>query len=306
MGGIRNPRLVVVTGAGSGIGRATCEKFAQGGATVIATDINVATAEETAALIVARGGRAFSYPLDVSDNEAWVSFAEILNRDHGVPDVLVNNAGIAILGSTLEHTAQDWERLLGVDLMGVIHGCRVIGQQMVEAKSGGQIVNIASIASYLPMAMIPSYTVAKAGVKMFSEVLRIEMAPHGIGVTAICPGAVATGIGHGTTVLTDTGVSEFDRIKEGIAEWVADFGPRIGFGPDHIAAAIVRSVRYDWAIVPVRPEAWLMYGMSRLSPGLTRGFASVFVSGRFISTLTAVARQAQRVLPDATSLLPRK
>ncbi|GAB2532504.1 SDR family NAD(P)-dependent oxidoreductase [Nocardia heshunensis] len=286
--GLKNPHLVLVTGGGRGIGRATCLRFAELGATVIVTDIDESTAVDTAQRIIDNGGTAHGYRLDVSEPAAWEQLSELVAELYGTPDVLVNNAGIAIVGTVLEQSASDWERQLGVNLWGVIHGCRIIGRQMVRRGQGGHIVNISSVGSYLPMAFIPSYSVSKAAVKMLSEVLRIELAGEGIGVTVICPGAVATGIVGGTALVGDADQPHMDQWRDRISRMVETIGPTMGFGPNHIAEAIVRSVRYNWAIVPVRPESWLIYFGSRLSPGLIRGLAGLTMSHKRIRQTTAL------------------
>lgn len=264
--GLRHPELVVVTGGGSGIGRATSTAFAGDGATVIVADINKATADETVQQIRERGGTAYAHRLDVTDVDAWERFADLVRDRHGTPDVLVNNAGIVVGGSFLDHTAEDWERQLGPNLMGVIHGCRVFAPLMVARGQGGHIVNVSSVAAFGPCAIAPSYCVSKAGVRMLSECLRIELAPHGIGVTIICPGLINTNIGDAGTLLRldPQLVSDGKRAAGKVM-------PILGADPSHAARAIVRSVRRNWAIVPVRPEAWLIYAVTRLSPRLTRG-----------------------------------
>jgi NAD(P)-dependent dehydrogenase (short-subunit alcohol dehydrogenase family) len=265
------PNLVVVTGAGSGIGRATAERFARRGSQVIVADINERSAEDTVARIEQAGGRAYAYRLDVTDADAWEGFAAGVRADHGVPDVLVNNAGILISGSFLDHSAADWERIVGVNLLGVVHGCRVFGAQMVESEKRGQIVNVASAAAFVPLRSAPAYAVTKAGVLMLSECLRIEFASKGIGVTAICPTVIKTNIARHSRV---AGVNEETEAR--FVELGAALQDRLAWtSPDKVARAVARSVARNWAIVPVNPDAWLVYALRRISPGLLRAGASV-------------------------------
>src|SRR5690349_4000768 len=187
-------KLVVVTGAGSGIGRATALGFAANGAQVVAADLNLATATAVAALITGRGGVAHARQVDVAVAEDMERFANWVRTEVGVPDVVVNNAGIAMVGPLLAHTEEDWQRIVGVNLLGVARGCRLFGAQMAERGTGGHLVNIASAAAYAPSASLPAYATTKAAVRMLSECLRAELAGAGIGVTAICPGFTSTPI----------------------------------------------------------------------------------------------------------------
>lgn len=263
-------RLVVISGGGSGIGRATADRFARRGATVIVSDIDEESARQTARSIEEHGGTAYAYRLDVTDPDAWDAFASMVIGTHGVPDVVVNNAGIGVFGSFLGHTAADWERQLGVNLGGVIHGCRVFAPAMVERGKGGEIVNIASIAAYMPCRAAPAYCVSKAGVKMLSECLRMELAGHDIGVHAICPGLINTNIAASADILD---AADVDAMRE-----MANQGIRLGGSPDAVARAVIRSIALNSAVVPVRVESWAGYGLSRLTPGLVRA-ASARVTG---------------------------
>jgi NAD(P)-dependent dehydrogenase (short-subunit alcohol dehydrogenase family) len=178
-------RLVVITGAGSGIGRATALEFAEHGAEVIVTDIDQPAAERTAQLASTLGPHANAYFLDVSDGGAMEKFGTMLRENHGIPDIVINNAGIGVAGPFLDTTVADWERVIDVNLWGVIHGCRVLGGLMADGGAGGTIVNIASAAAYLPTRVLPAYSTTKAAVLALSQCLRGELAEAGIGVVAI-------------------------------------------------------------------------------------------------------------------------
>jgi len=261
----RDAELVFVTGAGSGIGRAAALRFGRLGAVVLPTDIDPHTAEQTAQLVRSGGGRASAYQLDVSDAAAFETLAARVQAEHGVPDVVVNNAGMLVAGTFLEHSMDDWRRVLGVHLMGVVHGCRLFGAQMVDRGRGGHLVNVSSMASFGPFPYGSSYCTAKAAIAMASQCLRAELAPHGIGVRAMCFGLINTSIAAAADLLA-TEPELLDAGKRASA-WGM---PRFGADPDRAARAIASAVRHNRAIVPVRPEAWVGAGVARLSPGLIR------------------------------------
>lgn len=283
----RAPELVFVSGAGSGIGRATAQRFARMGAVAIPTDINADTAEETAELIRRAGGQAHAYRLDVADAAAFEELAERIRIDHGVCDVAVNNAGMLIGGTSLELSYADWRRVLDVHLMGVVHGSRLFGAQMVAAGRGGHLVNTASVAAFSPAPYAASYCTAKAGIKMLSECLRVELAPHHIGVSAMCFGLINTNIARAAE-LVDTKPELVDTGKS-VAGTVMDL---LGAHPDKAAVAIVGAVRHNRAVVPVRPEGHALYAISRLAPGT---FRSAMTLGARVATRENLQRLAGRL-----------
>jgi NAD(P)-dependent dehydrogenase (short-subunit alcohol dehydrogenase family) len=262
--------LAVVTGAGSGIGRATALAFAQRGAEVAAVDIDEATAVETAARCRRFGVNAHPYRVDVGDAEAMEAFAKTVRHELGVPDVVVNNAGIGISGSLLDTTVEDWRRLLQVNLWGVIHGSRLFGLQMVERGEGGHIVNVASAAAFAPSRAVPAYSTTKAAVLMLTECLRAELHDAGIGVSAICPGLISTGMASSTR---HVGLSDADQQRH--RERIERIARRRNFPPEKVAAAILRAVRDNRAVVLVAPEAYALRLLSRAAPAALRRLARV-------------------------------
>ncbi|MGV9559130.1 SDR family oxidoreductase [Streptomyces sp. NPDC003401] len=264
-------QLVLVTGAGSGIGRATTLAFAQAGARVVAVDRDGASAvrtAETARLLGAAS--AWAETVDVSDEQAMEKLAAKVLGEHGVVDVLVNNAGVGMSGPFLETAPEDWRRVLDVNLWGVIHGCRLFGRQMAERGQGGHIVNTASAAAFQPSRSLPAYSASKAAVLMLSECLRAELAGRDIGVTAVCPGPVHTGI-TATATFVGVDVEEEKRLQKRSTRWYA----LRNYPPEKVADAILRAVVRNEAVVPVTPEARISHALSRLAPGLSRRLARV-------------------------------
>ncbi|MGW0473407.1 SDR family oxidoreductase [Streptomyces coeruleorubidus] len=264
-------QLVLVTGAGSGIGRATALAFAQAGARVVAVDRNAEAAARTAqSSRLAGAPEAWAETVDVSDERAMEKLAETVTTEYGVVDVLVNNAGIGLSGSFFDTTPEDWKKVLDVNLWGVIHGCRLFGRRMAERGQGGHIVNVASAAAYQPSRALPAYSTSKAAVLMLSECLRAELAGQGIGVTAVCPGFVNTAI-TSTAHFAGVDAGEEKRLQQRAARL---YGLR-NYPPEKVAAAIVRAVVRNDAVVPVTPEARSARWLSRFAPGALRGIARV-------------------------------
>ncbi|WP_411103684.1 SDR family oxidoreductase [Streptomyces sp. cmx-4-9] len=264
-------QLVLVTGAASGIGRATAFAFAEAGARVVAVDRDAEGAARTAEMARLVGApEAWGECADVSDEAAMEKLAAKVAAEYGIVDVLVNNAGIGLSGPFLETTSEDWKKVLDVNLWGVIHGCRIFGRQMAERGQGGHIVNTASAAAYLPSKTLPAYSTSKAAVLMLSQCLRAELASQSIGVSAICPGIVNTNI-TATSRFAGVDAAEEKRRQERSSRL---YGLR-NFPPEKVAEAVLRAVVRNEAVVPVTPESKSALWMSRFAPRTLRAIAKL-------------------------------
>lgn len=258
-------KTVLVTGAGGGIGRATLLNFAERGACVLAADINLAAAERSAELARALGAEAHAYQLDVGDSAAMQACADWVQQRFGSLDILVNNAGIGMAGAMLDTSAADWERLLRVNLWSVIDGCRLFARQMIDAGKGGHIVNIASAAAFVPSRNYAAYATSKAAVLMLSECLRAELAGQGIGVTAVCPGLVNTGIIQATRF---HGLSAEACAKQKAR--AQRLYQRRNLSPETVAKHLIRAIERNRAVIAVGSEAHLSVAQWRFAPWLSR------------------------------------
>ncbi|OBG64616.1 SDR family oxidoreductase [Mycobacterium sp. E3339] len=266
--------LVSVTGAGSGIGRETAFAFAREGAELVISDIDEAAVKATAAEIATRGGVAHAYVLDVSDAQAVEAFAERVSAEHGVPDIVVNNAGIGHAGGFLDTPAEQFDRVLDVNLGGVVNGCRSFARRMVDRGTGGYIVNVSSMAAYAPLQSLSAYCTSKAATYMFSDCLRAELDAAGVGLTTICPGVIDTNIIN--TTRFDAPAGKGDRVDGRRGQLEKMFALR-HYGPDKVANAILSSVQKKKPIRPVAPEAYALYGLSRVAPPGLRNAARLRV-----------------------------
>ena len=184
-------KLVLVTGAGRGLGAAIAAGFAREGARLIVADLDAALATASAQAIRDAGGRAVEATLDVTDADAVRVFAADCAARHGNIDVLVNNAGISARAAFDDpQTPEIWDRLMGVNLQGAFNVTHAFVEQLKAAR--GAIVNLCSIVAYGCGISTAGYVVSKGGVRSFTEVLARDLAPHGVRVNAVAPGLMET------------------------------------------------------------------------------------------------------------------
>lgn len=184
-------RVALVTGAGGGIGRTSAEVLAAMGATVVCADVNSGRAEETAAAIKALGGGAEPAVVDVADRGAVIDLVAGIVSTHGHLDVMCNIAGIMVDSSIIDLDPDEFDRIVSVNLKGVLYGCQAAGRVMVGQR-GGSIINMASAAVLAPSPGIGPYAICKAGVAQLTQSMAVEVGRHGVRVNTIAPGFIPT------------------------------------------------------------------------------------------------------------------
>ena len=224
-------KRALVTGGASGIGAATAERFAAEGAAVAIADLNSAGADERASAIRDRGGRALGIAADVGDEESVAAMMERAWEALGGVDILVNNAAIPTIGTVETLAADEWDRVIDLDLSSIYRVSRAAWPRFVEA-GGGTILNTASAAGIIGMPGQHGYSAAKAGVVMLTKCMALDGAAHGIRANCVCPGFVATPM-----VLTYFEAQD-DPVASRVAVDAAHPLGRIG-QPDEIAGAFL-------------------------------------------------------------------
>jgi NAD(P)-dependent dehydrogenase (short-subunit alcohol dehydrogenase family) len=248
-------KVAIITGAGSGIGKGLAEELAQRGAHVVISDINAERIEKVAEGIARSDGKVTALTLDVSDYDAVKKMIDDTVAIHGRIDYIFNNAGIAVGGPAKDFQIDDWRKVIGVNLNGVVSGVSVAYPIMV-AQGFGHIINTASIAGLAPLFATASYVTSKYGVVGLSNALRIEGAEHGVKVSVVCPGYVRTAIFNDSKNI---------NIDEQNLKQPPD---RMGVTPEECANIILRGVERNQAFIVVTFFAKFLWALNRISPDL--------------------------------------
>jgi NAD(P)-dependent dehydrogenase (short-subunit alcohol dehydrogenase family) len=254
-------KTALVTGAASGIGRATAVAFARRGANLVICDVNEAGLAETAETIRRLGRDVLSRRVDVASRAAVAELADAVHARVSAVDILMNNAGVGLGGGTLHTSLDDWDWIIGINIRGVVHGCHYFVPAMVKRGQGGHVVNVSSAAGYLASEALAAYSTTKFAVLGLSEALRDELAQHGIGVTAICPGLI-------NTPITQTSPLRGPDATAEAREYMVEMYRRRNYTAERVAEGVLRAIQRNRAVAPISPEAWVGYYMKRLAPGL--------------------------------------
>ncbi len=245
----------VVTGGGSGLGRALCLRLAADGWTIAVCDRNEQTAQETCRLVEQAGGRAEAHLLDVTEPTQWLALRERLQAEWSRLDLLANNAGVSAGGEAAAMCLDDWQFVLDVNLYGPILGCQTFIPWLIENPGRGHILNTASLAGLISAPGMGPYNVSKAGVVALSETLYSELKRKGVGVTVLCPGFFATNL------LTDGRFPAEAYRKVGRA-----YMDQSRFTADDVARLAIRAMHRKRLYVVHDYRARALWRLKRLAP----------------------------------------
>jgi NADP-dependent 3-hydroxy acid dehydrogenase YdfG len=220
----------------------------------VACDINPERIEATQKEIEAAGGKAAGVTLDVTDADAVAAVVRDTHERHGRIDYIFNNAGIAVGGEVRDVELEDWQKVLKVNLDGVVHGVVAAYPIMVD-QGFGHIINTASIEGLAPFPSTVSYVASKHAVVGLSTSLRVEGADLGVKVSAVCPGYIKTRIFEDSKFVGMDVQEEIDNVPA----W-------LGITPDECAKRILRGVERNKAIIPITGMAWVLWVLMRVSP----------------------------------------
>lgn len=249
-------KVAIVTGGGSGIGKALCERLAHFGAKVVLSDINPESAGNTADAIKNQGGHAEGHDLDVTDYSAFEAHVHATVTAYGQLDFIFNNAGIAVSAEFRDMEPAHWRKVIDVNLNGVFNGSLLAYKQMVK-QGFGHIVNLSSIEGMVPFPTTGSYVASKYAVLGLSQTMWVEGSSLGVKVSAVCPGFIKTPIfdvSQMVNINRQKIMSQYETIQ------------KLGITPEKCARVILKGVARNKPIIPVTGLAHIIWRLARLAP----------------------------------------
>lgn len=260
-------KVAIVTGGASGIGRALCEELGhRGSAMVVVADINTEDAQQVTSSITSAGGQACAAYLDVSSAEDVQDLVDDIGFRYGQLDFMFNNAGVAMCGEVRDMNLEHWQRIVAVNLWGVIYGTTAAYRLMLH-QGQGHIINTASLGGLIPEPLATAYVTTKHAVVGLSTSLRAEAAGLGVKVSVVCPGMVRTQALENATYI---GVGREDAISEMTAMGMADLTKS--------TRSILRGVERNQAIITDTRLTRLLWQLYRVNPGILSPFLKRGVS----------------------------
>jgi NAD(P)-dependent dehydrogenase (short-subunit alcohol dehydrogenase family) len=249
----------VVTGAASGIGRATALRLAAQGAELYLTDRDGDGLEKTVADARSLGARVPEYrALDIADYHQVAAFAADIHDKHPSMDVVLNIAGVSAWGTVDRLTHEQWSKMIAINLMGPIHVIETFVPPMVAAGRGGRVANVSSVAGLVALPWHAAYSASKFGLRGLSEVLRFDLARHRIGVSVVVPGAV------NTPLVNTVEIAGVDREDPRVARWVRRFAGH-AVSPEKAAEKILAGVAKNRYLIYTSPDIRALYAFKRLA-----------------------------------------
>lgn len=246
----------MITGAASGIGRATARHFAAHGARLVLCDVRKAQVDAVGAEIRAHGTDAITYGVDVSDLNQMSVFSTWVSDRVGALDVLINNAGIMLPGGFQDTGYDQWRRTFDVNFWGPLYAVKLLAPKMIE-RGQGAIVNVASVSGRVGFSKLTAYSSSKFALVGFSQALGAELQGSGVTVSTVCPGFVKTSIADNALISEEARASA-NAVLE-----------KRGIEPERVARAIESAARSGQALVHVGFDAHLLSLAARLAPGIS-------------------------------------
>jgi NAD(P)-dependent dehydrogenase (short-subunit alcohol dehydrogenase family) len=250
-------KIAFITGAASGIGRATALKLAADGAELYLTDRDAEGLEKTVTDARALGAQVPEHrALDISDYDEVADFAADIHARHPAMDVVMNIAGVSAWGTVDQLTHQHWKSMIDINLMGPIHVIETFLPPMVAAGRGGHLVNVSSAAGLVALPWHAAYSASKYGLRGLSEVLRFDLARQRIGVSVVVPGAVKT------PLVQSVQIAGVDRDDPRVQKWANRFSGH-AVSPEHVADRILDGVRKNRFLIYTSPDIRALYLFKR-------------------------------------------